>query len=79
MWTGDRFGVAWSDRREATRDATNYEIYFNLANIDGTKRGADVRITRAEGFSINESLAGSLTFAPLLFIGLKHTETFAAK
>ncbi len=50
-WTGDRLGVAWSDRRDA-----NYEIYFATLAPDGQKLAADVRVTRAPGFSINPSL-----------------------
>jgi len=56
-WTGDRLGLAWSDRRDAVGGRINYEIYFNLANFDGTKRGPDVRVTRSLGFSIDPSLA----------------------
>jgi hypothetical protein len=55
-WTGDRYGLAWSDRRDA-RGGINYEIYFNIVNPDGTKRNADTRLTHAEGFSISPSLA----------------------
>jgi len=55
-WTGDRFGIAWSDRRDA-RGGINYEVYFNIANPDGTKRNPDLRITHAEDFSIDVSLA----------------------
>jgi hypothetical protein len=56
-WTGDRFGIAWSDRRDARGATLNYEVYFNLINPDGTKRLPDVRLTHADGFSINSSLA----------------------
>jgi hypothetical protein len=56
-WTGDRFGIAWSDRRDARGSIENYEIYFNLVNPDGSKRIADVRVTQANGFSISPSLA----------------------
>ncbi len=56
-WTGDRFGLAWSDRRDARSNTPNYEIYFNLVNPDGTKRNADLRLTHADGFSISPSLA----------------------
>jgi hypothetical protein len=56
-WTGDRFGLVWSDRRDARGSQDNYEIYFNLVNPDGTKRIADVRVTNAPGFSINPAIA----------------------
>jgi hypothetical protein len=52
VWTGDRYGLAWA-QREGLND---YDIYFNIANPDGTKRRADVRITHSPGFSINNSL-----------------------
>ncbi len=57
VWIGDRYGIAWSDRREARGRTLNYEVYFNLVNPDGTKRNADLRVTNAEGFSINVALA----------------------
>src|SRR5262249_40031910 len=44
VWTGDRYGIAWSDRREARGGVINYEVYFNIVNPDGTKRIADVRL-----------------------------------
>ncbi len=51
-WTGDRFGVAWSDRRDS-----NYEVYFATFDRTGHKLApGDVRITETEGFSINVSL-----------------------
>jgi len=56
-WTGDRFGLAWSDRREARSDVINYEVYFNIVNPDGTKRNPDTRVTFTDGFSINPTLA----------------------
>jgi hypothetical protein len=56
-WTGDRYGLAWSDRRDARGGINNYEVYFNLANPDGTKRMADLRVTNANGFSISPVLA----------------------
>ena len=57
VFTGDRFGIAWSDRRDARGAVSNYEIYFNLLNPDGTKRMPDLRLSHADGFSIGESLA----------------------
>jgi hypothetical protein len=51
-WTGDRYGVAWIDRRDARGTVSNYEIYFNIINPDGTKRGPDIRVTGTPGFSI---------------------------
>jgi hypothetical protein len=56
-WTGDRFGLAWSDRRDARGGIINYEIYFNIVNPDGTKRNADLRVSHEEGFSIGPTLA----------------------
>jgi hypothetical protein len=56
IWIGDRFGVTWSDRREARGGILNWEVYFNLLNPDRTKRTADIRITNAEGFSLNSSV-----------------------
>jgi hypothetical protein len=56
-WTGDRFGLAWTDRRDARSNVTNYEIYFNIVNPDGTKRNPDLRVTFANGFSISPTLA----------------------
>jgi hypothetical protein len=47
VWTGDRYGMAWSDRRDG-----NYEIYFNTFAPTGAKLGPDVRTTVAQGFSI---------------------------
>jgi hypothetical protein len=55
-WTGDRFGIAWTDRRDARGNVLNYEVYFNLVNPDGTKMKPDLRVTHADGFSIGESL-----------------------
>jgi hypothetical protein len=56
-WTGDRYGIAWSDRREARGGIINYEVYFNIVNPDGTKRNADLRLSFADGFSISPALA----------------------
>src|SRR5262249_55519434 len=56
IWTGDRYGIAWSDRREARGTVLNYEVYFNLVNPDGTKRNPDLRVTNRDGFSINVSM-----------------------
>jgi len=43
-WTGSEYGVSWMDE-----DPGNYEIYFARISADGTKIGADVRITNATG------------------------------
>jgi len=56
-WTGDRFGLAWSDRRDARSTVINYEIYFNIVNPDGSKRNQDLRVTYVDGFSISPALA----------------------
>jgi hypothetical protein len=57
VWVGDRFGIAWSDRREARGGILNFETYFNLLNPDRTKRMADLRVSRAEGFSLSATVA----------------------
>jgi hypothetical protein len=51
-WTGDRFGIAWADRRDG-----NYEIYFALLDPTGKKMApGDERITVSSGFSLYPSL-----------------------
>ena len=52
VWTGDRFGVTWYDRRSG-----DYEIYFNQVAPDGTKLGPDVQLTNAWGFSLYPQIA----------------------
>jgi hypothetical protein len=52
VWTGDRYGIAWNDRRN-----NDYEVYFNQIGPDGTKLHADVRITDALGFSLYPQIA----------------------
>ena len=48
-WTGDRYGVVWSDRR-----FFNYESFFALFDRHGVKMApGDVRVTDSGGFSIN--------------------------
>ena len=47
VWTGDRYGVAWMDRR-----FQDYEIFFNLTDAYGTKLIPDVRLSNGYGFSI---------------------------
>ena len=51
VWTGDRYGLAWQDRRDG-----DWEIYFTLLGPDGEKVIPDTRLTSAFGFSINVSL-----------------------
>ena len=52
VWTGDRYGVAWSDRRDG-----NYEIYFATFDPQGAKLPpGDIRITVSDGFSIYPSI-----------------------
>jgi hypothetical protein len=51
QWIGDRFGVAWEDRRDA-----DYEIYFTLLDATGKKVVPDVRVTAADGFSLSPAL-----------------------
>jgi hypothetical protein len=57
VWIGDRVGITWSDRREARGGILNFEVYFNLLNPDRTKRMADLRLTRAAGFSLGATVA----------------------
>ncbi len=52
VWIGDRYGVAWQDRRDG-----NYEAYFALLNQAGVKATPDTRLSFAPGFSVNVSLA----------------------
>ncbi len=53
VWTGDRYAVAWSDRRDG-----NYEIYFALLDASGKKMApGDERITVSDGFSLYPSIA----------------------
>jgi hypothetical protein len=54
MWIGDRYGVAWEDRRDA-----DYEIYFTLLDDKGAKVVPDVRLTAAAGFSLGPALGYS--------------------
>jgi hypothetical protein len=51
VWIGDRYGVAWQDRRDG-----DYEIYFSLLKDDGSKVIADTRVSSAYGFSVNVAL-----------------------
>lgn len=51
VWVGDRYGVAWQDRRSG-----DYEVYFTLLDEGGNKVLADQKITDAPGFSINTTL-----------------------
>ncbi|HMY18502.1 MAG TPA: putative metal-binding motif-containing protein [Polyangium sp.] len=51
VWVGDRYGVAWQDRRSG-----DYEVYFTLLDENGAKVLADQRLTDAPGFSINTTL-----------------------
>ncbi|MEZ4308118.1 MAG: putative metal-binding motif-containing protein [Polyangiaceae bacterium] len=51
VWTGDRYGAVWQDRR-----FENYEIFFTLLNDKGEKVIPDVRISSAFGFSIYPSI-----------------------
>ncbi len=51
-WTGDRFGIAWSDRRDG-----NFEIYFALLDPSSKKMApGDERITVSDGFSLFPSV-----------------------
>lgn len=48
VWTGDRFGLAWQDRRD-----NDYEVYFTLFDPLGNKVHPDTRLTFVDGFSVN--------------------------
>jgi hypothetical protein len=52
VWVGDRYGIAWQDRRDG-----DYEIYFSVLKADGGKAFPDTRLTFAPGFSVNVDLA----------------------
>ncbi len=52
VWIGDRFGVAWQDRRTG-----DYEVFFSILGEDGKKKFADIKLTEAPGFSVNTALA----------------------
>jgi hypothetical protein len=52
VWVGDRYGVAWQDRRDGV-----YEAYFTLLKEDGQKATADTRLSFAGSqFSVNVDL-----------------------
>ncbi|MFO0755367.1 MAG: MopE-related protein [Byssovorax sp.] len=51
-WIGDRFGLAWQDRRTG-----DYEIFVSILGEDGAKKFPDTQITSAPGFSVNPALA----------------------
>ncbi len=49
---GDQQGVLWSDRRTG-----DYEVFFSLLKGNGSKVIDDLRLTSAQGFSLNPALA----------------------
>jgi predicted RecA/RadA family phage recombinase len=51
VWTGQEYGVAWTDRRNG-----NYEIYFARISKSGVKQGRDIRITNNSSRSSAPSL-----------------------
>ncbi len=51
VWTGAVFATVWEDRRD-----NDYEIYFNRMDPSGKKLGADLRVSSAQGFSLNPAL-----------------------
>lgn len=52
VWTGDRYGVIWSDRRFG-----DYEMYFATFDAQGKKMApGDVRLSNTDAFSIYGSL-----------------------
>jgi len=54
VFTGDRFGVVWQDRREG-----DYEIYFNTLDASGQKLGPDLNLSQSFGFSLNPANSSS--------------------
>jgi hypothetical protein len=52
LWVGDRYGLAWNDRRDG-----DYEIYFGVLNSSGGKVYPDTRITFATNFSLYPAIA----------------------
>jgi hypothetical protein len=52
VWVGDRYGLAWQDRRTG-----DYEVFFTILDAAGTKKHADTQLTFAPGFSVNVALA----------------------
>ncbi len=53
VWIGDRYGIAWQDRRDGV-----YEIYFAVLKEDGQKATADTRLSfSGSQFSLAPSLA----------------------
>ncbi|MBW2261031.1 MAG: hypothetical protein JRG91_03580 [Deltaproteobacteria bacterium] len=51
-WAAGGYGVSWDDDRGAS-----HEIYFARVSAAGEKTGSDVRITDADGTSVDSSLA----------------------
>lgn len=51
VWVGDRYGLAWQDRRDG-----NYEVYFTLLNESGERVIPDLRVSNGLDFSVNVDL-----------------------
>jgi hypothetical protein len=51
IWTGNLFGVSWSDYRDG-----NWETYFTRVDSSGNKIGSDIRITYNDKISQKSSL-----------------------
>jgi hypothetical protein len=51
VYNGSYFGAAWEDRRDG-----DFEIYYNRLDIDAAKASPDLRVTRAEGFSLRPDM-----------------------
>ena len=56
VWVGDRYGLAWQDRRSGS-----YEVFFTILDSSGAKKHADTQLTFAEGFSVNVSLTWNMS------------------
>lgn len=52
VWNGAVYGTAWEDRRDG-----DYEVYFNRFDDLGNKLAPDLRVTNAEGFSLDPELS----------------------
>jgi hypothetical protein len=53
VWTGERYLTAYYDARQDS----NYEIYFDVLNRKGERLAEDLRVTNADEFSLDPSIA----------------------
>jgi len=52
LWTGERYLTAYEDARQDR----NYEIYFDVLNRQGQRLIEDLRVTKADDFSVSPTL-----------------------